>query len=117
MEIRLIRDDHRPWIIKTMTECWGSKKVVSRGQVHHADQLPGYITWSREKPVGSLTYHTEEPQCEIVSIISQKEGIGIGTAIIEAIKEYAILAGYRRIWLITTNDNTPALAFFQKRGF
>jgi ribosomal protein S18 acetylase RimI-like enzyme len=24
---------------------------------------------------------------------------------------------YRRIWLVTTNDNTPALRFYQKKGF
>ena len=24
---------------------------------------------------------------------------------------------FRRVWLITTNDNTPAVRFYQKKGF
>jgi RimJ/RimL family protein N-acetyltransferase len=33
------------------------------------------------------------------------------------VKEVAVASGCERLWLITTNDNTPALRFYQKRGF
>jgi GNAT superfamily N-acetyltransferase len=33
------------------------------------------------------------------------------------VAESARAAGCRRLWLITTNDNLPALRFYQKRGF
>jgi hypothetical protein len=42
---------------------------------------------------------------------------GIGAALIEAVKGAAVGAGCERLWLITTNDNTHALRFYQKRGF
>lgn len=29
----------------------------------------------------------------------------------------ALLAGCRRLWLVTCNDNLKALGFYQKRGF
>ena len=32
-------------------------------------------------------------------------------------KEEATKAGCRRLWLVTTNDNTHALRFYQRRGF
>ena len=41
----------------------------------------------------------------------------MGTALIEAVKAIAIQSGCRRLFLITTNDNTPALRFYQRRGF
>jgi N-acetylglutamate synthase-like GNAT family acetyltransferase len=44
-------------------------------------------------------------------------GQGVGTALIEEVKAEARSQGCTRLWLITTNDNLPALKFYQKRGF
>jgi ribosomal protein S18 acetylase RimI-like enzyme len=41
----------------------------------------------------------------------------VGSALIEAATQAARRVGCRRLWLITTNDNTHALRFYQKRGF
>ncbi len=109
--------DDSSWVKDTLNTRWGSTKVVSRGRVHQADQLPGYIAWKREEPVGLITYHIAGSQCEIVTIDSLQEGLGIGTSLITAVKEAAVLAGCQRLWLITTNDNTSALTFYQKFGF
>jgi ribosomal protein S18 acetylase RimI-like enzyme len=64
-----------------------------------------------------LTYHIDGDACEIVTLDSQREGWGIGTALIEAVKAAARQSGCGRLWLVTTNDNTHALRFYQKRGF
>jgi GNAT superfamily N-acetyltransferase len=64
-----------------------------------------------------VTYHIEGDACEIVSLDSLVEGIGIGAALIEAVKDAALAAGCTRLWLITTNDNLHALRLYQKRGF
>ena len=56
-------------------------------------------------------------ECELISLDSLVEGIGVGTRLIEAVRGAAVSAGCRRLWLITTNDNTVALRFYQKRGF
>jgi ribosomal protein S18 acetylase RimI-like enzyme len=37
--------------------------------------------------------------------------------LIEGVKSTAVSKKCRRIWLITTNDNTSGLRFYQKRGF
>jgi ribosomal protein S18 acetylase RimI-like enzyme len=52
-----------------------------------------------------------------VTIDSDKPSIGVGTVLIDAVKEIARQAGCSRLWLITTNDNMNALRFYQKRGF
>ena len=36
---------------------------------------------------------------------------------LEVAKEVARAHAYRRLWLITTNDNWPALAFYQAGGW
>jgi RimJ/RimL family protein N-acetyltransferase len=66
--------------------------------------------------VGLVTYRIEGSQCEVVTLNSEEEGTGIGTALLEAVCREAAAAGCTRVWLITTNDNLPALRFYQKRG-
>ena len=48
------------------------------------------------------------------SFIKEK---GIGTELIEKVKQYAKQKQCKRIFLITTNDNIRAIEFYQKRGF
>jgi len=46
-----------------------------------------------------------------------RPGLGVGTALIEAVKAIVQEAGCDRLWLMTTNDNLQALGFYQKCGF
>ena len=68
-------------------------------------------------PVGLLTYDLVGEQCEITLMPSMREGIGVGTTLIDAARNTAVSWGCARLWLVTTNDNLHALGFYQKRGF
>jgi GNAT superfamily N-acetyltransferase len=96
---------------------WGSTTIVSRGRTHQADELPGYILWEEDMRMGLITYHLEGESCEIVTLDSLAEGKGIGTALFDALRDRAVDLRCDRLWVITTNDNLPALRFYQKRGF
>jgi len=113
--IHPLKPSDRPWVSRFMIDRWGALTVVSRGRVHQPDELPGFVALQGDNPVGLATYRIEGDECELVTIDSLVEGMGIGTALIEAVRQAA--EGCRRLWLITTNDNTPALRFYQKRGF
>jgi ribosomal protein S18 acetylase RimI-like enzyme len=91
--------------------------VVSRGTLHDACRLPGLAAFLENSPVGLLTYHVQGRDCEIVTLNSLQEGMGIGTQLIKAVLGMAMENDCARIWLITTNDNINALKFYQKRGF
>ena len=56
-------------------------------------------------------------ECEIITLNSLVEKKGVGSMLIDAVRENALQRGCKRLWLITTNDNIPALVFYQKRGF
>ena len=85
--------------------------------MHDAAALPGFVAMVDGNPKGLITYRTEKDQCEIISLDSLAEGSGIGTALLNAVLDVARSSGCVRTWLITTNDNTPALRFWQRRGF
>jgi ribosomal protein S18 acetylase RimI-like enzyme len=116
-QIRALDKGDKPWVNRLFQQNWGSAIMVTRGKVHRADELPGFIAIHNGKPAGLITYEIVGDRCEITSMNSLVEGRGIGSALVDAIKDAASQAGCRRLWLITTNDNTAALRFWQKRGF
>ncbi len=115
--VRVVETDDGPWIRSILAGRWGSSAIVTRGRLHQADQLPGFVADSAGARLGLVTYRIEGDQCEVVSLDSLREGIGIGSALLDAVETAAREAGCRRTWLITTNDNLVALRFYQKRGW
>jgi len=90
--------------------------MVSRGKVYYPDQHPGFIAVKDKQPAGLVTYYIKGNQCEITTMNSLVESIGIGRALLDAVKDAAKKQKCKRLWLITTNDNTHALKFYQKYG-
>ena len=117
LQIMPIAKTDRTWIEALLQKYWGSTQVVSRGQLHQADHLPGFVAVLWGQSVGLVTYHLVDRQCELVTINSLVERQGIGTALIDAVRVEATRANCTRLWLVTTNDNLAALRFYQKRGF
>jgi ribosomal protein S18 acetylase RimI-like enzyme len=116
-QIRPLNKDDKARVTSLLKEHWGSVKMVTRGKIHKADELPGFVAVQEGKPAGLLTYQINGKECEITSMNSLAENKGIGSALIDAVKNAVVTAGCKRLWLITTNDNTAALHFWQKRGF
>ncbi|GAB4431319.1 MAG: N-acetyltransferase [Anaerolineae bacterium] len=117
IRVRPLSSADRPWANALLTERWGSTRMVTRGVVHDLTQLPGLVAWYGGQRAGLLLYRPAGTAWEIVSLDSTLAGHGVGTALLEAIRQLAQTSGCRRLWLITTNDNLPALRFYQKRGF
>lgn len=115
--IRPLTEDDRDWVARFLNERWGASTVVTRGRLHQADRLPGFAAVQADKLVGLITHRIDGDECEIVTLDSLAQGIGIGSALIATVKDAALGAGCRRLWLITSNDNLNALGFYQKRGF
>ena len=117
MEILALSGDDRDWVEKFVVEHWGAPIVVGRGTTWRPAELPGFAAYEGEEPVGLATYEIEDDACELVTIDALVEGEGVGTALLEAVKEAARNEGCTRVRLVTTNNNVRALLFYQKRGF
>lgn len=115
--LRIITKQDREWLTHFAIERWGTPTVVGHGTVYEIAAFPGFIAEDEGECVGVITYHQEGQACEIVSIDSLRPESGVGTRLIEAVKDVALRAGCKRLWLVTTNDNLNALRFYQKRNF
>jgi len=112
--IRQLTETDRPRLRDFWIDHWGGDMMIVHGEMIRFDQVQGlvYGAWT-----GVLTYVIRGDECEIVSLNSLQEGIGIGTALIaEAVKE-AKAKGCGRMVLTTSNDNLHALGFYQRHGF
>ncbi|MEL6330340.1 MAG: GNAT family N-acetyltransferase [Planctomycetota bacterium] len=117
-DIRPLQTTDRDWVRKTLRRYWASEQVLSRGKVHNAVDLTGFAAVrDDEEPVGLITYHIEGQDCEIVTHNSMADSGGIGSCLLAAVRNEARNQGCRRLWLVTTNDNVPALRFYQRRDF
>ncbi len=116
-EIRPLAPDDQGWVARFVAERWGTETVIVHGAVYRPQQLPGFLALEQGETVGLVTCHVAGASCEIVTLDSLRPNLGIGAALIQAVKMVACAAGCRRLWLTTTNDNLDALRFYQKRGF
>jgi GNAT superfamily N-acetyltransferase len=91
--------------------------VARRDELVDATAHPSLLVEADAQLRGVLTYIVDGNQCEVLTLHAEPPGIGVGTALIEAIAIQAHAMGCRRLWLVTTNDNVAALRFYQRRGF
>ncbi len=117
MNIRDIGKHDKKWIIEILSESWGSSVVIARGLVHQADQLPGLIAEIDGKKVGLLTYTIEPEVLEIITLNVHRKREGVGKALMKQVIRIAKSKDCSRVRVVTTNDNTPAIQFYQALRF
>lgn len=115
--LRRISIEDRQRISRFLEAHWGASIVVSRGRVHTANDLDGFIFEHDSEIVGLITFRVDGNELEVVTLDALQKHNGLGTKLLEAVEEEAHRRGYRRVWLNTTNDNLDALRFYQRRGF
>jgi len=84
--------------------------------MHQADDLPGFIAMFRGEPSALLTYCAMNDELEVVSLHAAIPGRGLGSRLLAAARDRARDLRCRRLWLITTNDNEPAITFYSRWG-
>jgi ribosomal protein S18 acetylase RimI-like enzyme len=113
---RHIEPGDRTWVVHRLEDSFANVTVARKGVLIDASVLPGFVATDGGRPVGLLTYDAVHNECEVVTIISMEEGRGIGRALMDAVRDHAVAAGYHRLWLTTTNDNSRAFRFYQLWG-
>jgi ribosomal protein S18 acetylase RimI-like enzyme len=105
-------------VARLLTESWGAPRiVVGNARVVDASLLPGLIAEQDGGIVGLLTYDITGRSAELVTINAYRPQGGIGTALLDAMVSTVRDLGCDRVFLMTTNDNTEGLRFYQRRGF
>lgn len=104
MEIVSLSGKNRAPVDRYVREEWGGPLIVTLGKPYDAGLLPGYAAVEGGQLVGAVLY-------------ALVENHGVGSALLRQVLKCAVERGCRRVWLVTTNDNTHAIRFYQRFGF
>ena len=117
--VRPATESDRAALDDLFTRLWAGPVQVAHGERYDLRTLPtlvavdasggfrGAACWRRDGDGDAV---------EVMAIAADPPGGGAGTALLAAVADEARTAGARRLWLVTTNDNTRALRFYQRRG-
>jgi GNAT superfamily N-acetyltransferase len=117
LRVRPLDDADRAWAEQVLRELTAGPRMVSRGRLSDSRELPGLVAEHEGRPVGLLAYEMVGGECEVVFVGAVEQGIGAGRALLDELVRRAADAGCTRAWLVTTNDNTPAIRFYQRHGW
>jgi GNAT superfamily N-acetyltransferase len=114
--VRELESHDQPWMHDFLLTYNHSLRVDSRGTLHHVLELPGLIATCNAIPSALLTYHVADQQFEVVTLHAAVQRRGLGAQLLAVARDRARLLGCQRLWLITTNDNEPAIRFYERQG-
>ncbi|WP_164903397.1 GNAT family N-acetyltransferase [Nonomuraea polychroma] len=119
LSVRPIEPHDLDMVSQVLRDSWGGTTVVAlgRGELIDAAAQPGFIAEIGDQVAGVITYAEHDGSVEIVTIDAVVPGKGVGKALLDAVRAVAVERGMIRLSLITTNDNTHALRFYQRYGF
>ena len=116
MVVRAVEEGERAWLREALAARWG-EEVLGRGRSWRPFELPALVADDGGERIGIATYAIDGEAAELVTLDALVKGRGAGRVLIEAVADAAREAGARRLIVMTTNDNLPALRLYQRAGF
>ncbi len=117
MHIQPLDDTYRKNVNAYIKYLWGGPMIVTRGKLYDTSDLPGFVAEGDGALLGAVLYRMDGEACEVSALFSLVQGIGVGRSLLDTVAETARAQGAKRLWLVTTNDDTQAIRFYQKYGF
>lgn len=109
-------DEARAWCL-AQSSTFGGPVVAGIETVHALDRLDALVASDESGRCGFAHIARQGSAVEIVTILAMHRQQGVGTLLLDQIERFARAARAVVLIVQTTNDNTDALRFYQRRGF
>ena len=98
---------------------FGRTKIVAYGEVMDIDQMPALVAVRYADPSGALAYRLHGDALHIVALATDPmwQRSGVGSYLVAEAELLARKLTIPRVIVSMTNDNLPALYFYQRRGY
>jgi ribosomal protein S18 acetylase RimI-like enzyme len=100
---------------------WDETVVDCFDRQYDVMACPAFVACDGENVVGVVIFAVEEAWSAVVlvmlNVLPGWQGRGGGRALLDAAREEAGRRGLERLLVVTTNDDLPALALYQRYGF
>jgi ribosomal protein S18 acetylase RimI-like enzyme len=118
--IRTASKSDRVLIADLVKAFWGEPEQVMFGRSVAVAQEPAFVATVTDHLAGFISYADLSPDELIIvalAVLPEHQGIGIGRALVAAVERTANTESKKRMVVATSNDDLPALAFYQHLGF
>ena len=98
---------------------FGRAAIVAFGEVMTLDNHPAVVAEMRGEVAGALAYRLLPDALHVVALATDPmwQRSGVASHLVAEAEALARRHGLRRLVFATTNDNLPALYFYQRRGW
>jgi GNAT superfamily N-acetyltransferase len=98
---------------------FGRTKIVAFGEIMDIDEMPALVAVLHADPSGALAYRLFGDALHIVALATDPmwQRSGVGAYLVAEAELLARRLQLKRLVVSTTNDNLPALYFYQRRGY
>jgi ribosomal protein S18 acetylase RimI-like enzyme len=98
---------------------WGEEEQLTFDRKFIVAELPAYLAKSGSDIIGFVSFAELRDAIIIVAlgILPQYHNAGVGKSLIEKVEAETRRLGKKKLLVSTSNDDLPALAFYQSLGF
>jgi len=117
--VREATDDDRRAARELFEQDFGRTKIVAFDKVMDIDQMPALVAIRHTAPSGALAYQLLGDALHIVALATDPmwQRSGVGAHLLAEAELLARRLNLARLVVATTNDNLPALYFYQRHGY
>jgi ribosomal protein S18 acetylase RimI-like enzyme len=111
--------DDVDWVRKIVVEFWGEERQLTFDREFDPVDYAAYYGRVGNSAVAFISIAEDKEDLIIValSVYPEYQGSGIGSSLVEKAELEARRLGKKRVLVSTSNDNLPALGFYQALGF
>jgi ribosomal protein S18 acetylase RimI-like enzyme len=112
-------NEEREKIRELARRFWGEEEQLAFNRKFMVAELPAYIAIAEDSIAGFVSFKELGNATTIVAlgVLPEYQGSGIGSGLIGKIESRAKKMRKRELLVSTSNDDLPALAFYQTIGF
>jgi ribosomal protein S18 acetylase RimI-like enzyme len=112
-------DQDRSVVRSLFQRDFGRTHIVAFGEVMNVDAMPALVATIHEEVSGALAYRLHGDGLHVVALATDPmwQRSGVGGQLVAEVELLARRLGLARLVVTTTNDNLPALYFYQRRGY
>lgn len=121
LTVRVSRPADMPSILAIWGHFWGEEEMDCFGREYRAADLDHLLACDGAKVVGVLSYAVERGWNAIsivaLNILPGYQGLGGAAKLMAMLQQRARQLRIGRLLVATSNDNVPALYWYQRKGF
>lgn len=98
---------------------WGEEEQLTFDKKFLVSELQGYVAKVEEKIAGFISFAAVDDAMIVVAlaVLPEYQGCGIAKHLVDKVQKEAAISGKKELLVSTSNDDLPALGFYQSQGF